>query len=77
MKRKMRCDLHVFLLFVFFTFLSVLYVLRQIVSTSLVVGEDRGPSQEAIPEKSSRDAASVLRKSPGLAGLCDREGFDR
>lgn len=77
MKRKMRCDLHVFLLFVFFTFLSVLYVLSQIASTSLVVGEDRGPSQEAIPEKSSHDAASVLRKSPGLAGLCDREGFDR
>ncbi|XP_003967683.3 glucoside xylosyltransferase 1-like isoform X1 [Takifugu rubripes] len=70
----MRCYLHAFLLF---ALLPVLYVLSQIASTSLVHREARSPTQEAIHRKSGHDAASVLRRGPGLAGLCEREGFDR
>lgn len=73
----MRCYLHAFLLFAFFGFLPVLYVFSQIASTSLVHREDRSPTQEGIPRKSGHDAGSVLRRGPGLAGLCEREGVDR
>lgn len=73
----MRCYLHAFLLFAFFASLPVLYVFSQIASTSVLHREDPSPTQEAIPRKSTHDAASVLRRGPGLAGLCEREGFDR
>ncbi|XP_013876286.1 glucoside xylosyltransferase 1 isoform X1 [Austrofundulus limnaeus] len=73
----MRCYLHAFLLCVVFTFFSLLYVFSQLASTL----EDRGEwggVDDGTPGRSAQDTGHVLRKTPSLAGLGDREpGLDR
>lgn len=72
LKCKMRCYLHAFLLCIFFTFLSVLYVYSQLASP-----EDSGVNGRGVPGKSSHDTGSILRKKPGLAGRRHRDALDR
>lgn len=73
----MRCYLHAILLCVVFTFFSLLYVFSQLASTL----EDRGEwagVDDGTPGRSAQDSGHVLRKTPSLAGLGDREaGLDR
>lgn len=68
----MRCYLHAFLLCIFFTFLSLLYVYSQLAST-----EDWGVNGRRIPDRGGHDTGSILRKKPGLAGRRHRDVLDR
>lgn len=68
----MRCFLRAFLLCTAFTFLSLLYVFNQLAST-LEDGDEWRPKGQGVPDRSGRDAGQLLRKSPGLTGLRERE----
>ncbi|XP_026222190.1 glucoside xylosyltransferase 1 isoform X1 [Anabas testudineus] len=72
----MRCYLHAFLLCVAFSFFSLLYVFNQLAST-LEDGDEWNLKQQDVPDGSRRDAAHLLRKKPGLAGLRHHNGLDR
>lgn len=73
----MRCHLHAFLLFVVFTFLSLLYVFSQLAPT-LEDRDEWGEIDGGTAGRTRHQSGHVLRKTPGLAGLEDRgEGPER